>query len=81
MKIFELQQGLTSYKYPIIKLLISIGIVLVCVFRRSLFNITTQWLDVCVSIIATALCIAALLCIEISCGELYQVYINKRKRK
>lgn len=80
MKIFEMQQGLTSYKYPIIKLLICTVLVLVCIFRRSLFVITIKWLDICVSVLATALCIAALLCIEISCCEMLQVYINRKKK-
>lgn len=80
-KLFELQTSLTSYAYPLIKLLVSAFIVCFGVFRNHLFTIQTPWVDFIVTLICLQLVLFAILCIYISIGELFYVRKNRRNCK
>ena len=81
MKIFEAQKNLTSYNYPLIKILICILLVAVCLFRNRLCDISVRWLEICLSVVAVAVTIPPILCVYISCGELMETYYNRKERK
>ena len=81
MKIFEVQKNLTSYRYPLIKIVICILLVAVCLFRNRLFDISVRWLEICLSVVAFAVTIPAILCVYISCGEMMETYYNRKERK
>ena len=81
MKIFELNTKLTSYLYPLAKIIISIMVVLFCIFRNHIFTISLKPLNFLVTLICFAATLAAILCTYISIGELFYVRkINRSKR-
>lgn len=81
MKIFTMQKDLTSYRYPLIKIVICILLLAVCIFRNRLIDISVRWLEICLSVVAFAVTIPAILCVYISCGELMETYYNRKERK
>ena len=81
MKIFELNTKLTSYSYPLAKIIISIMVVLFCIFRNHIFTISLKPLNFLVTLICFAATLAAILCTYISVGELFYVRKNKKKKK
>ena len=80
MKIFELNTKLTSYSYPLAKIIISVLIVLFCIFRNNLFTIALKQLNFLVTLICFVATLAAILCTYISVGELFYVWKNKKKQ-
>ena len=81
MKIFELNTKLTSYSYPLAKIIISVMIVLFSIFRNNVFTISLKQINFLVTLICFLATLAAILCIYISIGELFYVRKNKKKQK
>ena len=81
MKIFELNTKLTSYSYPLAKIIISVMIVLFSIFRNNIFTISLKPLSFLVTLICFIATLAAILCTYISIGELFYVRRNKKKQK
>ena len=81
MKIFELNTKLTSYSYPLAKIIISVIIVLLSIFRYNIFTISLKQLNFLVTLICFVATLAAILCTYISIGELFCVWKNKWKQK
>ena len=81
MKIFTMQKDLTSYRYPLIKIVICILLVAVCLFRNRLFDISVRWLEICLSVVAFAVTIPAILCFYISCGEWLETCYNGKTQE
>lgn len=77
MKIFEVQTNLISFLYPVIKIMISTAIVILCVFRRNLVSISAQWINVVISLISFVLVILCILVIYISIGEIFHTISNR----
>lgn len=80
LKLFEMQEHLTSYARSITKIILSIFIVLVCIFRRKLFYISEGWLSVSIAIISLTLVIPSILILYISICELICTYSNRKHR-
>ena len=80
-KIFILQKDLTSYKYPLIKIIVSLGVVLFSIFRNYIIVIPAGILNFIVVFICLTAMLAAVLCIYIAVGELFYVRENKKKVK
>ena len=80
MKIFELNTKLTSYSYPLAKIIISVMIVLFSIFRNNIFTISLKPLSFLVTLIYFIATLAAILCTYISIGELFYVRKNKKKQ-
>ena len=72
MRLFEVQTHLTSCVCPVIKIILSISVVLVCIFRRKLFYIPNGLLNIFFSIICFILVIFCVLVLYLSIGELFQ---------
>ena len=81
MKIFELNTKLTSYSYPLAKIIISLMIVLFSIFRNNIFTISLKQINFLVTVICFVATLSAILCIYISIGELFYVRKNKKKQK
>ena len=81
MKIFELNTKLTSYSYPLAKIIISIMVVLFCIFRNHIFTISLKPLNFLVTLICFVVTLAAILCTYISVGELFYVRKNKKSKR
>ena len=81
MKIFELNTKRTSYSYPLAKIIISIMVVLFCMFRNHIFTISLKPLNFLVTLICFVATLAAILCTYISIGELLYVRKNKKKQR
>lgn len=81
MKIFEVQTKLTSYSYPLIKIIVSVMIILFSIFRNQFLTISPKSLNLFVTLLCLIATLAAILCIYISVGELFYVCRNKKKQK
>lgn len=80
MKLFEVQTNSLSYVYPITKIILSAAIILICIFRRKLFNIPEGVIDGLASIISFALVLLCILILYISFGEIFHTYSNRQQR-
>lgn len=78
MKIFEVDTKLTSYTYPLIKIMISLSVILFSIFRSKIFTISMVALNFLVALLCFAATLASILCIYISVGELF--YVRKSKK-
>ena len=74
--LFEPQLNLKSYKYPTIKLIISVIIIPVALFRDQIFGVTDKTVSTVLSFIFIPLCMGAIFCIGISGSELIIVSDN-----
>ncbi len=77
MKIFELQTKLTSYTYPIIKILLSIAFLLLLLFRNNIFGIPRGAWNFFVSLVCVCAGIMCILIIYISMCEVFQTFSNR----
>ena len=76
MKLFEPNLNSTSYKIPIIKLVISVAIITACVFRNSIFHIENKLLGIIFSSVAFVFTIICVVIAYISCCEIYATFEN-----
>jgi len=79
-RIFELQTDLTSFTYPIIKIVISISIFMLVFFRDNFITTTTVWGTVLLSVVSIVLICASILCVYISIGEIFHTIGNLLKK-
>lgn len=79
MKIFEPQTNLTSYAYPITKILTCLATIVISIERDHIYRIQNTWLNVIVTLICLVLTLAGAMCIYISAGELFYVHENRKK--
>ena len=77
--LFRLETGLCSYKYPLFKIIVGLALVLACINRDELFQITNKSLSLIIAIMCTIVVLASVLCIYISIGELAYVYTDRHK--
>ncbi|MGN1349361.1 MAG: hypothetical protein ACI4VI_10490 [Acutalibacteraceae bacterium] len=78
MKLFEVQTDLTSYSYPVVKILICVSVIILSIVRDHIFRFSSSWADILVSILCFALSIISILCLYISIGELFHTASNRR---
>ena len=81
MKLFTLQTNLESYKYPLIKIMICITIILGSIYRDNFIITKVEIIDNFVTFIAVIATLASILCTYISIGELFHVYSNRKNHK
>ncbi len=79
MKLFELQTNLTSYSYPVVKIIVCLSVIVVGIMRNRLFRFSNSWANFAVTLLCFLLAIASILCLYISIGELFQTYENRKK--
>ena len=76
MKLFEPNLNSSSYTIPIIKLIVSVLIIIACVFRKSIFGFENKSLRVIVSVAAFLLTIVCIVIAYISCCEIYATFFE-----
>ena len=81
MKLFEPDTRLTSFKYPILKLIIVL-LVFAFVFSTALkLRLPNEWVTWVLRIVCAQIIILCVLAIYISVGEIFIVFENRNKRK
>ena len=81
MKIFEVQTGLTTYTYSVVKIVISVLIILFCFFRNRFIYLPNTWINILTTVVSAVLVYASVLCLYISIGEMFHTYSNRNKNK
>lgn len=81
MKIFRLNSSLTSFVYPIIKIVACIFLTVFCISRNRIFHIPPAWGNGLVTIFSTAIVILSILCFYISVCELFCVAENRKNMR
>ena len=76
MKLFELQTDLTSFTYPVVKIISCLSVIILIFMRDHIFRFSNLWADVAVTVLCVLLFMASILCLCISIGELFIVYAN-----
>lgn len=76
MKLFEVQTDLTSFLYPIVKIIICLSIIVLSFMRNLIFRFSNPWANTAVTLLCFLLLIASILCIYISIGEIFHTYEN-----
>ena len=78
MKIFELQTNMTSFAYPVVKIIICLSVIFLSLFRNRIFQFSNTWLNAIVTLLCFVLTIASILCLYISIGELFHTSENRK---
>lgn len=78
-RIFSLQTDLKNYKYPLIKIVISLLIILFSIFRNHFFVISVKPINILITIFCFAATTASILCIYIAVSELFYVRKNRKE--
>lgn len=76
MKLFEPNLNSTNYAPPIIKLSICVIVILICMFRKTIFNCDIKPLSTIISVISFVLTIVCVIVAYISCCEIYATFEN-----
>ncbi len=79
MKMFEVQIGLKSYTYPVVKIIICLAIVALCLARDRLIQISAPWVNMLITVLCCVLTLASILCVYISMAECCEIFWNRRK--
>ena len=80
MKIFQLQDHAVSYKYPLLKIFLYIGVYLITFWRDRLFPFENEWCRIALGIVLGCLAIASIYGIYVAIYEIYCVYKNRNAR-
>lgn len=78
MKLFQLQTDLLQYRYPIIKIIICVSVIIFISSGRRLFHFSSSLLNVPARVVAIAILLASILCLYISIGEVCHTYSNRK---
>jgi hypothetical protein len=78
--IFKVQTDLTSFTYPIVKIIICILFYALMFFRDRFLSITTVWGEVLTTAIVCVLVIATIFCVYISIFEIFFTIGNLLKK-
>lgn len=81
MSIFKLSVEGTSYKWPLIKLMVCISILVVIFFRKTIISAGEYAIILALNVICGVLMFPLILCILISIIEFGYVFNNKRKNR
>ena len=79
MKIFEEQDNLTSYTYPLVKIVVICLLnAIILLIRGYLAQFSNRIIDIVVAIVNFVVAMPSLLCVIISIFELIKTYFNRR---
>lgn len=78
MKIFQYNDELKSYKYPVIKLLICIVLIVAFIYRDHIIPIDNKVIDIIVGVCCQLIGVQCIYCVYISIAEILQVRSNKK---
>lgn len=77
-KIFSFQRGLTSFTYPLVKIVVSLAIIISEMICKRIFDLSSTWANLVFAIQYFALAMACVLCLIISIAELRSVISNRK---
>lgn len=78
MRLFEVQKDLTSYTYPVVKIIISLSVIVLSLLRNRIFQFSNSLVNVTVTLFCFILTIASILCLYISVGEVFHTSTNRK---
>lgn len=78
MKLFELQTHLTSFTYPVVKIIICLSVIILGLVRNRIFRFSHSWANAAVTILCFVLTMVSILCLYISIGELFHTHANRK---
>lgn len=78
MRLFEVQKDLTSYTYPVVKIIISLSVIVLSLLRNRIFQFSNSLVNVTVTLFCCILTIASILCLYISVGEAFHTSTNRK---
>lgn len=79
MDIFHVKENVKSYAYPILKMIVCVGLIILFINRDCIVHIDNKAIDIIVGILCTTIGIVCIYCIYISVAELLLVYENRVK--
>ena len=74
MNIVEIHKNLKNCFFSIVKITFSVLIILICLFRKKLFNIEMKWVNILLSILCFFTVVACVICIYISTYEIFKLF-------
>ncbi len=80
MKLFEVQTDLTSYTYPVVKIIICLAVISLSLLRNMIFQLSNTWVNVTVTLLCFVLTIPSILCLYISVGEVFHTSANRNRK-
>ena len=78
MKLFEVQTDLTSFTYPVVKIIICLSVIVFSIVRNRIICFSSAWVNTVVTILCFVLTVIGILCLYISIGELFHVASNRK---
>ena len=78
MKLFEVQTDMTSFTYPVVKIIICLSVIILGLLRNRIFQFSNAWLNAIVTLLCFVLTIASILCLYISVGEVFHTSANRK---
>jgi len=78
MKLFEVQTKLTSFTYPVVKIVICLSVIILSLARNRIFRFSNSWANAVVTLLCFVLTMASILCLYISIGELFHTRANRK---
>ena len=79
MDVFNVDESLKSYTYPIIKIVICLALIVLFINRGHIIHIDNRVINVIVGVLCTVIGIVCIYCIYISAFELSQIHENRKK--
>ncbi len=79
MDIFHVNEDVKSYVYPILKMIICVGLIILFINRDRIVHIDNKAIDIIIGILCTQIGILCIYCIYISAAELLLVNENRVK--
>lgn len=74
MNPFVMNTNIKTYTYPIIKIIVSVIIILIAIFRNKILDITSDTIKTLTSVLSVMICILCVYFIYISIAEIVYVY-------
>ncbi len=81
LKLFQVDDTLDSYTYPLVKILVSLALIVFLTNRNSFFRIEKGFWNYIVTGISFCIACASLLCMRLAGAELILVHDNRSKAK
>ena len=78
MKLFELQTKLTSFAYPVVKIIICLSLIVLSFLRNKIFQFSNVLANAMVALLCFVITIFSILCLYISVGEVFHTIENRK---
>ena len=81
MKLFKMDESLTSVKKPCIKIILSVIVLVVCFFRKKLLLTDNQSIHSIATAISLVLTVGCIYCIAVAMSECFYVMESKKTKE